>query len=170
MQKLKIRIQGFTLVELLVVIAIFAIILLIANQILFSAFRGSSKAEATIKVKREGERIMGIMERALRNSRTIISCGGTQVTYRDQYGTTASFSCRNVGSGSGDIAWGSATLLPISVNDVDVTVCSFSCEAVGGVDKAILINTSFSAKGTATSLRVEERGIITLQSRILLRN
>lgn len=161
---------GFTLIELLVVISIFAVILLISNQILFAAFRGSSKAEATTKVKREGERVMGIMERALRNSRTIVSCGSTQVAYQDQYGVAASFSCRNVGSGSGDIAAGNETIAPITANDVEVTACSFSCEAVGGVNKAVLINISLSAKGTASSLRVEERGIISLQSRILLRN
>lgn len=161
---------AFTLIELLVVISIFAIILLIANQILFSAFRGSSKAEATTKVKREGERVLGIMEREIRNSRAIISCNSTQITYQDQYGVNGTFKCRNIGSGSGDIASGSATLLPITVNDVDVSACTFSCETVGGINKAVLINTTFSAKSTSTNARVEEKGSATLQSRILLRN
>ncbi len=151
-------------------ISIFAIILLIANQILFAAFKGSSKAEATTKVKREGERVLGIMERSLRNSRSIVSCNASAVSYQDQYGATASFVCRNVGTGSGDIASGSATVAPMTVNDVDVSACSFSCETVGGVNKAVLINTTFTAKSGATAARVEEKGSITLQSRIILRN
>ncbi|MEK7521381.1 MAG: prepilin-type N-terminal cleavage/methylation domain-containing protein [Patescibacteria group bacterium] len=163
--------RGFTLIEILVVISIFAIILLIANQILFSAFRGSSKAEATTRVKREGERVFGLMERSIRNSRAIISCNSSQITYQDQYGVTASFVCRNVGTPNiGEIAAGSAALAPITVNDVDVTACSFSCETVGGINKAVLINATFVAEALSTSARVEERGSISLQSRILLRN
>lgn len=161
------RKRGFTLVELLVVMTLFALLLLVINQILFSTFKGASKTEATNKVKREGERVMAVMERSMRNARSIYSCTSTQIAYQDQYGTLGSFGCSNVGSGSGYIASGSASL---TSNDVDVTSCAIACENINGSVKAVIITASFAAKGTATSLRSEEQGNVSLQSRIILRN
>ena len=158
---------GFTLVELLVVITVFALLLIVANQILFSAFRGSSKSEATTKVKREGERVLAIMERSLRSSRAIVSCTGTQVTYQDLSGVNSTFACSGVGSGSGVITQGATAL---TVTDVDVSSCSFVCESIGGVTKVVNIAVSFAAKASASSPRVEERGNISFQTRVVLRN
>ncbi|MBI4029223.1 MAG: prepilin-type N-terminal cleavage/methylation domain-containing protein [Candidatus Blackburnbacteria bacterium] len=158
---------GFTLVELLVVITIFAIMLLVVNQLLFATFRGVSKSEAQDKVKRQGEQAMAVVEREVRNARTIFTCTGATVTFQNPDGSTGSFSCTNIGSGSGSLASERGAL---TANDVDVVACSISCEQINGVDKVVVINTTFAAKGTAQVLRAEEKGTISLQSRINLRN
>lgn len=158
---------GFTLVELLVVITIFAVMLLVVNQVLFATFRGTAKSEAQDKVKRQGEQAMAVIERAIRNARSIYTCSGSTVTYQDPSLNTGSFSCTNIGSGSGYIA---SERGPLTANDVDVTSCSITCEMINGVNKVVVVNASFAAKGTALTLRTEEKGTISLQSRVLLRN
>lgn len=163
----KIKNSGFTLIELLVVLSMFAVVIVVVNQILFSTFKGASKTEALNKVKREGDRVMGVVERFIRNAHVIYSCESSTVVYQDQYGGTGSFSCTNIGSGSGSITFNSSSL---TANDVDVTACTITCESVNGTMKTVLINVSFAAKATAASPRSEEQGTITLQSRILLRN
>ncbi|MBI2590639.1 MAG: prepilin-type N-terminal cleavage/methylation domain-containing protein [Candidatus Blackburnbacteria bacterium] len=160
--------SAFTLIELLVVMTIFTIVLLVVSQVLFSTFKGASKSEAQDTVKRQGEQAMAVMERAIRNARTIYTCsGGLTVTYQEPSLSTGSFSCTNIGSGSGYIA---SVRGPLTASDVDVTSCSITCEMINGVNKVVIINASFAAKGTALNLRTEEKGAISLQSRILLRN
>ena len=160
--------KGFTLIELLVVITIFAIVLLVVSQVLFSTFKGASKSEAQDKAKRQGEQAMAVIERAIRNARTIYTCsGGSTITYQEPSLSTGSFSCINIGSGSGYIA---SARGPLTASDVDVASCSITCEMVNGVNKVVIINVSFASKGTAQILRVEERGVISLQSRINLTN
>lgn len=153
--------RGFTLIEILVVLAIFTVIALVANQILFSTLRGSAKSEVTARVKREGERVMSVMERLLHNSRSIVSCDSVQVTYRDLVGVQSSFSCQ-----SGAV-YRDASILTSS--DVDVVACSITCETVGGVTKAVNITLGLSQRAGGT-LRVQERARIDLQTKVLLRN
>lgn len=157
---------GFTLIELLVVISIFAIMLLVINQILFSTFSGASKSEATNKVKREGEKTLGVMERSIRNARQITACDSNRVSYVNPQGATESFNCVAAsGSTLGSVAWNSAAL---TSSDVDVSSCSIACDTVSGNVKVVIISATFTSN--ATSPRAQERGTVTLQSRILLRN
>lgn len=153
--------RGFTLIEILVVLTIFTVIALVANQILFSTLRGSAKSEVTARVKREGERVMSVMERLLHNSRSIVSCGPAQITYKDLAGVQSSFSCQ-----SGAVYRDTGIL---TSSDVDVVACSVTCETVGGVTKAVNIGLSLSERA-ASGLRVQERARIDLQTKVLLRN
>ncbi|MBI2268467.1 MAG: type II secretion system protein [Candidatus Blackburnbacteria bacterium] len=157
---------GFTLIEILVVITIFGIVLVVANQMLFSALKGASKSEVTAKVKRDGENVISTMERQLHNARSI-SCEATEkiVTYKNPLGTTTTFSCIDIGTNNGRVTSGSDTL---TSSDVLVSSCSITCDPSND-PKAVLINMTLSEK-TGSSLRVEERSSLNLRTRVLLRN
>lgn len=159
--------RGFTLVEILVVITIFVVLLMVVNEIFFSILKGSSKSDVTGKVKREGEAAIAVMDRELRNSKTL-SCSGDNrsVTYLSSIGVLTTFACVNLGSADGKITKGG---LDLTSNDTTVTSCSFACQSINGVTKVVLINLSISEKANSSS-RVQEKAKTDLQTRVVIRN
>lgn len=162
--------KGFTLIEMLVVVAIFGGVFLIISQILFSTFRGASKSEVTASAKREGEKVLGTMERSLHNARSVSLCpNSSSVVYSDQDGSTQNFVCSNgaVTRGQGQTGVSGQ----ITSVGTTVTSCSIACslDPVEGVIKVVTIQMTFR-HSAVSSPRAEEVGTIDLTTRVLLRN
>lgn len=165
------RLRGFTLIEILVSLMIFAILAVVANQILFTTLRGTSKSEVEARVRGEGNYALSVMERALHSSRGIVSCSSNKVEYLDEQGLRAKFICFT--SGDSKVASGSASIadgnLPrITSSQVSIDVCSITCDTAAE-PPSVSVQLELSKRGSG-GLRPEERSQLDLQTRILLRN
>jgi|GEM_PF-2229138 len=168
------RIKGYTLIEILIVMSSFAILAVLVTMTVAYSLRGSRKSESSSDVRSEMEYAVGIMERQLRNSNSITQCVNGSVSYEDENGVIASFSC--VSETSGDlnytyIASSSASLgysIPLTSNKLDLT-CQFSCQTVS--DKPYVpTSVNISLTGVATSVQGVEGAKVTLETEVLLRN
>lgn len=159
--------KGFTLLEILVVLSLFVLVSLLANQVFFSALRGTSKSDATTLVKQNGNYALSVMQRNLYNSRGITGCSSGRIIYLDADGNPAYFLCV-VAEGTatdGYIASGSARL---TTDDVAVTSCSMTCSpSLPETPREVSI--SFELK-KAVGERVEEKSVLPFQTRVVLRN
>jgi prepilin-type N-terminal cleavage/methylation domain-containing protein len=112
--------RGFSLIEVLVALAVFTILAMLATAALFLVTANAAKARVKMTIKRNGDQAMQIMERHLMVAQSLDSCPvgswGSTVSFTDQYGNPATFSClsltdsgcgisgNNIASGSGYIA------------------------------------------------------------------
>lgn len=162
--------KGFSLIEILVVIFVFAILATVAVQSLALTIRGTKKSESVIKSRENVQYAVNVMDRQLRNARSI-SCpvSGTQsnrIDYTDQYGSAAYFQCVTTGTDS-YIASNSASNR-LTSNEVRITNCAtaFTCSTAVNVPDSIdiVINAldinSVGSEGSA----------VTVSTKILLRN
>lgn len=156
--------KGFSLFEIIIVVAIFVGIVVLANQALFSTFRGSSKSQVSIKLKQAATYSFDLIERELRQASSLGTCTATSVAYTNADGASSSFVC-TTGS-SGYVSFGSTRITP---DDVAVSGCSFSCNTAGSV-KTVNLDITFTQTGPSAGLRVEELGSYQLKNQILLRN
>lgn len=62
---------GFTLIELLVVVAIMAIIAGISSDLFVSILKGANKANVMNEIKQNGNYVLEIMERNIRNAKSV---------------------------------------------------------------------------------------------------
>ena len=127
--------MGYSLVELLVVVSIFSVIILITTQAIVLSLRSSRKGESLITVRENIDYAFSVMERHIRSAEDIITCSadGRTLNYTDQWGEAAIFSC--LGGTNGYIASGSAVLLRITSDEVDINCNSvpiFVCNIPGG--------------------------------------
>lgn len=157
--------EGITLFEILLVIVIFVGIVLLASQALFSALKGGSKAQLTTKLKQSAAYAFEVMERELRSATSLSSCSATAITYNDEDGKSASFSCNSVGV-NGYLSAGTSR---ITTDDIAVTACTFVCTTSGSV-RTVTIDMTFAQAGPGTNLKVEDRGSYRLKSQVFLRN
>jgi len=68
---------GFTLIELLMVVVIMSLVTIAASAMLTTFLRGASRAEVRNRVKGEGSYVAGLIERKIRESTSVDSCGNT---------------------------------------------------------------------------------------------
>jgi len=161
--------KGFSLIEILVVVAIFAILAAVATQSTVFSLRGARKSDATIKVRENLNFALSIVERQLRNARTVNPCPGaasqlTTLSYVDQYNIPTSFSCNSMTpTGNGYIASGSARL---TSSDIALTQCHFAC-IPGQVGLPPAVNITLTGYNKLTS--GPEASLVTVDTRILLR-
>lgn len=164
---MKSRNSGVSLFEIVVVVGIFAMVAVLVTRSTFLTLRGGRKSDSQIKVKENLEYALSIMERQLRNSDLVSStCDGSsasRVDYTDSGGTSAFFSCEDIGQTSGYVASGSARLTD---NGVSITACSFVClPQTGSVPAEVTINLS----GREVSSLGAESSQITTSTKIFLR-
>lgn len=161
------RKNGFTILEILVVLSLFVLIALLANQVFFSALRGTSKSDATTLVKQSGNYALSVMQRNLYNSRGITGCSSDRVTYLDADGNQTYFLCVPAAGTATDgyIASGSARL---TTEDVVVTSCSVTCSP-SLPETPREVSVLFELK-RAIGERVEEKSTLPFQTRVVLRN
>lgn len=102
--------KGYSLIELLIVIAIFAILSIVVTQSVITSLKSSRKSESTIKAKESLSYALAIMERNIRNSKTITVATaspspttGSTVTIEKDDGTSAIFQCKQNSEGIGYI-------------------------------------------------------------------
>lgn len=168
---------GFTLIEILIVITIFAVLGIIVTESIILSLQGSKKSEGLVAVRENLDYSTGIMERQLRNANSIDGCGAEQpsttaISYYDQDGKLASFSCLDSGTtnnnGTRDvyIASGSGNLR-LTSNSVAITSCSIICtESINNNPPYVDIN--ISAKSAILS--AQQQSAVTTSVRVYLRN
>lgn len=157
--------SGITLFEILISMVIFVGIVVLANQALFSALRGSSKSQLTTRLKQSAEYAFTVMERGLRPAVNITTCSATSIVYVDSSGKAKSFTCNNVGTAG----YLSDSTSRITSDDVAVTACSFVCTTSGPV-RTVSLDMTLSQPGASVNLKVEEQGSYRLKSQVYLRN
>lgn len=159
--------SGISLLEILVVVSIFAFLGILITRSVLLTLGGGKKSESLIKVRENLNYATGVIERNLRNADSITNCGSSTsvISYSDQDGNPAAFSCVNIGAAGavGYVASGSAKLTNDTVN---VTACSFTCGLGAGTPSNITIN--FTAKDASAS--GAENSIVTTTTQIFLRN
>lgn len=160
-------IKGMSLLEILVVTAIFAVLGIITTRAVILTIGGSKKSESLIKVRENLGNSMGIIERQLRNADSISECpnsSSTTISYIDQDGNAASFSCSGLGTDDAYVASGSARL---TNNLVKITSCNFTCVPGSSINPAS-VSVSLSAQDVAATGIVTSK--VSLSTQIFLRN
>ncbi len=92
---IKIRIvnKGYSLIELLVVMVIFTGLGIIVTQSLATTLKGSKKSETTGRLRENIDNALSVMEREIRNAKSIESCESNSLVYTDQQDEEESFTC-----------------------------------------------------------------------------
>lgn len=161
--------KGFTLIEILVVLTIFGIIALIGGQILTATIKGKNKAEATAKVKSEGNYVISVMEREIHSAQNIISCSGNnRIDYTDADGKQKTFYWDTGGSliKSGLIS--SPQNLTSSI--ASIITFSLTCSPATNPTQIIIDFTLSKRAPSGVTLRKDEQAEVSFQTRIVLRN
>ncbi len=156
--------KGFTLIELLVAMAIISGLGIMIAQAFFTTTRSNTKVEKLTDVKQNGDYALSVMERMIRNARTLTaSCtsGGTQATPSAAIvspdGFTTTFQCALDGSvtrvasvssiGTQYLTAGSVTLGGTSC---DTDSLNFYCTSIAQVSRSLKVTFQLSQKGTPT--------------------
>lgn len=156
--------RGFTLIELLVATAIISGLGIMIAQAFFTTTRSNTKVERLTDVKQNGDYALSIMERMIRNARTltaICTSTGTQatesiaITMPDGYSTT--FQCQLDSSvtriasvsafGTKYLSSGAVTL---GGSSCAADSLIFYCTSIGGTPKSVKVTFQLSQKGTPT--------------------
>jgi len=158
--------KGFSIIEIIVVIGLFSVLATVASQATILSLRGARKSDASSEVRENLDFTVSVMERQLRNSRSIASgCDGSTlqyIDYIDQSDTFTSFECKDVGL-NGFVASDSARL---TSSEISITDCQFVCNsASAGLPPSIDIKITASNKN-ASGVESSEVGVDT---RIMLR-
>jgi len=164
---------GFTLIELLVVVAILATVGMVTATAFFQALKGASKAELTKQVKQEGDFAISVMERMIRNAKSVDCTGsfGDSLRITNQDGNQTTFHCCSVSSliasESGTLTCGEARLTSSKV--VVSSYCNqfIRCTQTGSAPPVVEIRFSLSQLGS--SARPEERASMDFQTTVSLR-
>lgn len=116
--------KGLSLLEILITVGIFAVIGILVTRATFLSLRGSQKGGTTIKVRENLDYAISIIERQLRNARSITSCSETKLVYEDNIGEPGYFECVGLGGDDGYVASGSSRL---TAAEAVISTCSFAC-------------------------------------------
>ena len=157
--------NGFTLIELLVAVAIISGLGAVLAQAFFSTTRTNTKAERFSDVKHNGEYALGVMERMIRNARSVTSsaCTGEgthssdDITTLNADGYATTFGCAwdgqatriaSVTSERSDYLTSSSVTLGGDSCDTDTDTLLFYCTVTGGAIRSLKIEFQMSQKGT----------------------
>lgn len=174
--------NGFTLIELLVAVAIIAGLGIVLAQAFFTTTRSNTKVERLTDVKQNGEYALAVMERLIRNARSLTaSCtsGGTQATPSvaivSPDGFTTTFQCALDGSvtrvasvssiGTEYLTGSSVTLGGTSC---DTDTLEFYCTSIAQTPRSLKVTFQLSQKGTPTDQF--EKASTVFQTSISVRN
>lgn len=161
--------SGFSMIEMLIVVVLFAILGYLVTQSTLQSFRGSRKADATGKVRDNLEFAASVVERHVRNAKSITNCTGSglsQIDYIDQLGRAARFACRG-GSNDRYLASESGSLTQaITSDEIVLTACSFSCQTTSPINPPVV---DFSFSGVSAGDAAADLSLTTITRRIVLR-
>lgn len=156
---MKKNIKGYTLIEILVVITIFVSLSVLVTQSLLLSIKSTRKSMAITKVRENLSTAVGLMERNLRNARSVTSCASNTIVYVDADNEESSFSC-DLG---GDLLWGGNN---ITSSDVDLTTCTISCSPL----ESPPVNVTVNLTGESTASSGVEGEIVSVSAKVTLRN
>ena len=157
--------NGFTLIELLVAVAIISGLGVVLAQSLFSTTRSNTKAQRFSDVKQNGEYALGVMERMIRNGRSVSasvctgdgihSSGDIAILNADGYTTTFGCAWDGVGqatriaSVSGQRSdYLTSSSVTLGGDSCGADTLLFYCTVTGGVIRSVKIEFKLSQKGT----------------------
>lgn len=156
---------GYTLVEILIVVFIFAILMIVVVQSLANSFKTTTKSENEIVVRENIDYAISIIERNVRNAKSIDCLNSSTLNYEDQYGGSASFTCVPTGSVNGQIASSSAILTTNEVY-IDCSNAVFVCNPGGvGINPSVKI----SLEGRNANAGGAEQATVVSETTITLR-
>lgn len=162
--------KGYSIFELLVVIMVFGILATVVSTAFVSTLRSSKKSEGIGRVKEEAEYTVAIIERLLRNAKSLncSSSSGSLISYVDERGVSANFQCAG-SSGAQYIASNSAsTNNRLTSSDVTVTNCAsvFACSQGTSTPDSVTITLNLQYTKTTEA----EGAQTAFTTKILLRN
>lgn len=156
--------RGFTLIELIVAMAIISGLGIVIAQAFFTTTRSNTKVERLTDVKQNGDYALAVLERLIRNARTLTaSCtsGGTQATPSiaivNPDGLTTTFQCvldgsvtrvASVSSVGTEYLTGSSVTLGGTSCDTDTL--NFYCTSQAQIARSVKVTFQLSQKGTPT--------------------
>lgn len=174
--------RGFTLIELLVAVAIIAGLGAVLAQAFFTTTRSNRKVEKLTEVKQNGEYALAVLERLIRNARTLTaSCtsDGMQATPSiaivNPDGFTTTFQClldgsvtrvASVSSVGTEYLTGSSVTLGGASCDADTL--NFYCTSQAQIARSVKVTFQLSQKGTP--LDQFEKASTVFQTSISVRN
>jgi len=171
LDRLEIKIFGYTLIELLIVLGIFAVLAAIMSQALGLSLRSSRKSENIAEVRENVTVAVGVAERLLRNAQTVDCATSQLLNYVDEYGNSTSLSCIDTdpsAPGIGYIASGSANLRLTSIKTVDIDcLLVFECTAATTNSPAVV---DIKISGKSLEGQAEEAAEAESSAKILLRS
>ena len=163
---------GFSLIEILIVMGTVAVIGGIVVSILFSVFRGSSKASTLITLRQNGNFAMSQVSRQIRNARALVTpatcvtpqSGLSQITITGDDGLPTTFVCS--GGGLASQSAHPATLL--DTNNVTAS-CNFSCsQSSGNIAPIITFSLTVSQRSGVTAQ--ENQASLDFKTAVSMRN
>ena len=159
--------SGFSLIEMLIVMFLFAILAFIVTQSTLQTFRGTRKVDASSKVRDNLDFAASLVERNVRNAKSITSaCDSTShgtISFVTQAGAVGSYVCSG---GSNQYVTDGATSARITSSDVNLTTCSFTCTPNGAYNPPII---DFVFAGTAANVGASDTSFATISRRVILR-
>jgi prepilin-type N-terminal cleavage/methylation domain-containing protein len=170
---------GFTLIETLIVVFLIGIVLVAGGNMFFGIMKGASKVEVEREIKQNGEYALAIMERMIKNSRSVTSCssGSLEIENTDHFLTIFHLI---PDSGVDRIASSSASAasdLFLTGDNVNVSDFVFTCttDPVDSLDeddiRRVDINFTITPKGViAGEVPPEMYAKIDFQTSVSLRN
>ena len=172
--------KGFTLLELMIAVAIIAGIGSVIAQAFFLTTKSNTKVEVLKDVKQNGDYAIAVMERMIRNSRSVTSsCAGTataSLSIKNPDGASTTFGClvdssvTRLASTSGtrtDYLTGTS----VSLGGIDCTTAAllFTCSSVAAGQASVKISFTLSQKNAQT-LDIAEQSQTQFQTSVNLRN
>lgn len=166
--RFQIPIRGFSLIEIMVVITIFAVLGIIVTSSVILTLAGAKKSESLIRVRDNLNYSLSVIERNIRNANSVPDCsdtGSNIISYLDQNGALASFSCITNGTDS-YFASGSSRLTSNSIKIVDCSSVFKCTPSAANTPPLVEINVTVR---DASSSGVQSSEV-TAQTQIYLRN
>ncbi len=152
--------RGFTLIELLMVLGVTAVVSVMIVNFFLINLRAAAKNKALTEVKQSGDYALAVMERLIRNSQAIQSCGSNSLTITNIDGGTTTFSLS-----ANQIASNSASLIS---HNLQIKAGTFSLSCRGTTPE--VVTASFTLQQNTTAGGREFSAEVPFQLQVSTRN
>lgn len=139
--------KGFTLVEMVVLMGVIAIVGVMISNLFLTNLRTAAKTKALTEVKQNGDYVLSVMERMIRNAREVSDYNALSITVINPDEGTTVFRCEN--DGDEKITSNSAALTSIKVRVSSDCEEFLSYQAPTGKPLVVKIKFTLSQKGAS---------------------
>lgn len=149
--------SGFTLIELAMSAALIAVVSVVIVQVFFTTTRSSAKVEIQKEVKQNGDFALEIMERMVRNAKSIAcSSSPNSLTVTNQDDGITVFGCAVNGevtkiasTSASPVRTDYLTSSKVTLGAICGSTLTFTCTSISGVPNNVTINFTLSQKATS---------------------